>query len=126
MFTITIDNFRYDINALRALAIVSVVAYYYGIAGFAGGFVGVDSFFVISGLLISSHLVRDLQHQRFSFAAFYVSRLRRIFPALAVMCVACSVWGWYFALPKDYVVNARHELYALLFVSNYGLSAVCC
>lgn len=117
-----IDNFRYDINALRAIAIISVVAYHYGILGFTGGFVGVDIFFVISGFLISSHIHRDLAQSRFSFRAFYDSRLRRIFPALAVMCVACSLWGWYYALPRDYLANTRHELYALLFVSNYAFS----
>ena len=116
------DGFRYDINALRAIAIISVVAYHYGIAGFAGGFVGVDIFFVISGFLISSHINRDLKENSFSFSAFYASRLRRIFPALAVMCIACSLWGWYYSLPRDYLGNSRHELYALLFVSNYALS----
>ena len=116
------DNFRYDINALRAIAIIAVVAYHYGIAGFTGGFVGVDIFFVISGFLISSHINRDLEQNRFSFSIFYISRLRRIFPALAMMCIACSLWGWYYTLPKEYLVNGRHELYALLLVSNYALS----
>lgn len=118
----SVDLFRYDINALRAIAIISVVAYHYGIAGFSGGFVGVDTFFVISGFLISSHIQRDLTQNRFSFVAFYIARLRRIFPALAVMCIACVVWGWYFTLPKDYLAHTRHELDALLFVSNYAFS----
>lgn len=116
------ENFRYDINALRAIAIISVVAYHYGIAGFNGGFVGVDVFFVISGFLISSHIQRDLTLNRFSFATFYISRLRRIFPALALMCLGCALWGWFYSLPKEYLSNTRHELYALLFVSNYSLS----
>ena len=116
------DNFRYDINALRAIAIIAVVAYHYGIPHFSGGFVGVDIFFVISGFLISSHIQRDLAQERFSFSAFYVSRLRRIFPALAVMCIASALWGWYFLLPKEYLSNTRHEIYALLFVSNYAFS----
>lgn len=118
MPAISTDNFRYDINALRAIAIIGVVAYHYGIAGFSGGFVGVDVFFVISGFLISAHILRDLAQQRFSFAAFYSARLRRIFPALAVMCVACAIWGWYYTLPKEYLAHTRHELEALLFVSN--------
>jgi peptidoglycan/LPS O-acetylase OafA/YrhL len=116
------DDFRYDINALRAIAIIGVVAYHYGIKGFAGGFAGVDVFFVISGYLITSHINRDLARNCFSFSRFYVSRLRRIFPALAVMCIACSVWGWYFILPSDYLANTRHALDALLFVSNYAFS----
>lgn len=123
MPTTSTDNFRYDINALRAIAIIGVVAYHYGIAGFSGGFVGVDVFFVISGFLISSHIQRDLAQSRFSFAAFYISRLRRIFPALAVMCMACAIWGWYYTLPKDYLAHTRHELEALLFVSNTVFSS---
>jgi peptidoglycan/LPS O-acetylase OafA/YrhL len=122
MFTNTTDDFRYDINALRAIAIIAVVAYHYGIKGFAGGFAGVDVFFVISGYLITSHIARDLNQKHFSLSAFYISRIRRIFPALAVMCIACALWGWYFVLPRDYLANTRHELEALLFVSNYAFS----
>jgi peptidoglycan/LPS O-acetylase OafA/YrhL len=122
MSTNSTDNFRYDINALRAIAIIGVVAYHYGIAGFSGGFVGVDVFFVISGFLISSHIQKDIAQSRFSFAMFYVARLRRIFPALAVMCIACAIWGWYYTLPKDYLIYTRHELDALLFVSNTAFS----
>jgi len=59
---------------------------------------------------------------RFSCSAFYVSRVRRIFPALAVMCIACALWGWYFVLPRDYLANTRHKLEALLFVSNTAFS----
>ena len=117
------NNFRYDINALRAIAIISVIAYHYGIAGFSGGFVGVDIFFVISGFLISAHIFRDLERDSFSFSRFYVSRLRRIFPALAAMCFAGVLWGWYFTfLPRDYLSNIRHALDALLFVSNYAFN----
>lgn len=118
----SVDSFRYDINALRAIAIIGVVAYHYGITGFSGGFVGVDTFFVISGFLISSHIQRDLVQNRFSFASFYVSRMRRIFPALAVMCIACAIWGWFYSLPKDYLAHSRHGLEALLFVSNYAFN----
>jgi peptidoglycan/LPS O-acetylase OafA/YrhL len=117
------NYFRSDINALRAIAIVSVVLFHYEIFGLAGGFAGVDVFFVISGFLITSHIARDLHQGRFSYQSFYVSRLRRIFPALAVMCIACAAWGWVsLAIPRDYLSNARHELYALLFVSNYAFS----
>jgi peptidoglycan/LPS O-acetylase OafA/YrhL len=122
MSTNTTDDFRYDINALRAIAIIAVVAYHYGIKGFAGGFAGVDIFFVISGYLITAHIARDLNQKRCSLSAFYVSRIRRIFPALAVMCMACAVWGWYFVLPRDYLANTRHELDALLFFSNYAFN----
>jgi peptidoglycan/LPS O-acetylase OafA/YrhL len=114
--------FRPDINALRAIAVLGVVTFHYGVPGLGGGFVGVDIFFVISGFLISSHIARDLHLGRFSYQAFYISRLRRIFPALAVMCIACSLWGWIYLLPRDYLSNARHELYALLFVSNYAFT----
>lgn len=115
------QDFRYDINALRAIAIIAVVAYHYNL-GFSGGFVGVDIFFVISGFLISSHIINDLNHQRFTYAKFYEARIRRICPALAVLCLACVLWQWFFVLPKEYLSYTRHALQALLFFSNYAFN----
>lgn len=53
---------------------------------------------------------------------FYISRLRRIFPALAILCIICSAWGWQHQLPREYLSNTRHELWSLLFVSNYAFT----
>lgn len=86
------QGFRSDINALRAFAVLAVIAYHFGIFKFQGGFVGVDVFFVISGYLMTAIVVQALQQRRFSFVSFYLARARRIVPALWVLCVFC--WPW--------------------------------
>lgn len=111
-------DFRPDINALRAFAVLAVVAYHYGFPGAGGGFAGVDVFFVISGFLIGSHILGAHQRNSFSFALFFQSRLRRIFPALVVLCLACLLWGWWLVLPYDYLKSTRHAMAALFFLSN--------
>ena len=73
----TPDRYRADIDGLRALAVVLVVAFHAWPALVPGGFVGVDVFFVISGFLISGILVSALHEQRFSFTDFYARRVRR-------------------------------------------------
>ena len=75
-------KYRADIDGLRAIAVLSVVAFHLDPLGVKGGFVGVDIFFVISGFLITGHLQSDLQAGRFSLVRFYERRLRRIGPAL--------------------------------------------
>ena len=80
-------SYRADIDGLRAIAVLSVVAYHAFPAWFAGGFVGVDIFFVISGFLISNIILVDIKKGDFSFFDFYKRRVRRIFPALIlVLC----------------------------------------
>ena len=63
--------YRADIDGLRAIAVVAVVLFHLGLESFSGGYVGVDIFFVISGYLITSIIVRELQENRFSIARFY-------------------------------------------------------
>ncbi len=85
-------NFRSDIEGLRAVAIFLVIAAHFAIYGFSGGFIGVDVFFVISGYLITSILVKEYQnHHSINFARFYANRLRRLLPALAVMLIISSI-----------------------------------
>jgi peptidoglycan/LPS O-acetylase OafA/YrhL len=113
-------EFRKDINGLRAIAVLAVVLYHYGVPYFAGGFVGVDVFFVISGFLLTSIAHRRLQEDSFSAAQFLLNRLRRIFPALAILAIACVVWASFFYLPEDYSRLVRNATAALLFRSNYS------
>ena len=74
-------RYRADIDGLRAIAVVPVVLYHYRVAGFAGGFVGVDIFFVISGYLITAMIFGEMQEGEFSILRFYERRARRILPA---------------------------------------------
>jgi peptidoglycan/LPS O-acetylase OafA/YrhL len=82
------QEFRADIQGLRAVAIVPVVLYHAHEPLVPGGFVGVDVFFVISGFLITRILVREIDAGSFSLAAFYARRVRRLFPALFAMLAA--------------------------------------
>jgi peptidoglycan/LPS O-acetylase OafA/YrhL len=108
-------NYRPEIDGLRAVAVISVVLFH---AGFppAGGFLGVDVFFVISGYVITRQLLRD--GASFSLARFYERRARRILPALLTVLLATSLLA-YFALPPGPLIEFSHSVIAaLLFVAN--------
>lgn len=112
-------NFRYDINGLRAYAVTLVVLFHFGIPGFAAGFIGVDIFFVISGFLMTSILVKGLESASFSFLKFYLSRAIRIIPALFSVCLVLMLLGWFILLPIDYAKLAKHVSASLHFFSNH-------
>ena len=75
-------KYRAEIDGLRALAVIPVILFHAGFSLFSGGFVGVDVFFVISGYLITTILIEDIENKRFSILNFYERRARRILPAL--------------------------------------------
>ncbi|PHN33168.1 acyltransferase family protein [Pseudomonas sp. ICMP 460] len=110
--------YRRDIDGLRAIAVLAVVLFHFGVPGFTGGFVGVDVFFVISGYLITSIIWRERQVGRFSFVDFWARRARRILPALFVMMAATLVVGWFLLAPKDYEALGRSAHYQVTFTSN--------
>ncbi|MDH5515512.1 MAG: acyltransferase [Gammaproteobacteria bacterium] len=111
-------NFRRDINGLRAWAVIAVLLYHYDIAIFRGGFIGVDVFFVISGFLMTGIILRKLDAGTFSLAGFYLARGRRILPALAFMCLALIVFGWFWLAPHHYEIIGKHAGASILFFSN--------
>src|SRR5687767_13855310 len=84
--------YRSDIDGLRAVAVLSVIAFHAFPHWFPGGFIGVDIFFVISGFLISSIILQDLGGAGFSFRRFYARRIKRIFPALLLVVAACMAF----------------------------------
>lgn len=94
--------YRPDIDSLRALAVGLVIAFHLGFGEVSGGFVGVDVFFVISGFLIGSLILGELQSERFSIARFYERRIRRILPALTVVLLATSAASFLWLFPKPY------------------------
>lgn len=110
--------FRHDINGLRAWAVVAVVLYHFGVPGFAGGFVGVDVFFVISGFLMTGIIISGLERGNFSLWGFYLARARRIIPALLVLCASLLILGWFWLPNIDYKMLAGHVGTAVAFVSN--------
>jgi peptidoglycan/LPS O-acetylase OafA/YrhL len=106
---------------MRAIAVLAVVVYHAFPRVLPGGFVGVDVFFVISGFLISTIIAGGLDAGRFSFATFYLRRVRRIFPALALV-LACTVGaGWYILMSDEYAELGRQVAGGAGFVSNFLL-----
>ena len=98
-------KYRAEIDGLRALAVVPVILFHAGFELFRGGFVGVDVFFVISGYLITTILIDDIENKRFSILNFYERRARRILPALFFVMLVCIpfAWMWMYALQmKDF------------------------
>ena len=112
------QKFRYDINGLRAYAVALVVLFHFGVFGFAGGFIGVDVFFVISGFLMTKIIVSSLTKDTFSFLKFYISRANRIIPALAVLISIVGLIGWFTLLPQEFKDYAKHSIASLTFLSN--------
>jgi peptidoglycan/LPS O-acetylase OafA/YrhL len=109
---------RPDIDGLRAVAVLAVVLYHIGLP-VRGGFVGVDVFFVISGFLISSIILKQTKAGTFTFASFYERRARRILPALFVTLAASSVLAYRYLLPVELVDFARSLVSADFSVSNF-------
>lgn len=112
------QNFRFDINGLRAYAVALVVLFHFGVAGFSGGFIGVDIFFVISGFLMTKIIVSGLEKNTFNFLKFYISRANRIIPALATLIVGIGIIGWFTLLPQEFRDYAKHSIASLSFLSN--------
>ena len=114
------SNFRPDIEGLRAVAILAVVAYHAGLSAIPGGYVGVDVFFVISGFLITDHLGRELAEKGgISFGAFYARRARRLLPsALLVIGVTVAV-SCVVLPPLQAMVVAKDGLANAFYVGNY-------
>jgi peptidoglycan/LPS O-acetylase OafA/YrhL len=111
-------RYRAEIDGLRAIAVVPVILFHAGFAPFAGGYVGVDAFFVISGYLITSLLIEDLEHGRFSLAQFYERRARRILPALFFMMLCCLPFAWAWMVPSELKNFAQALVAVSLFASN--------
>ncbi|WP_371880692.1 acyltransferase family protein [Caballeronia sp. S22] len=114
-------KYRGDIDGLRAIAVILVVAFHAFPSLLKGGFVGVDVFFVISGFLITGILLSDLTGGRYSLGGFYGRRIRRIFPALTIVLVAVCLAGW-FCLFKDELQKLGWDIAAgAAFVANLAL-----
>lgn len=110
--------YRPDIDGLRAVAVLSVVGYHAFPGWIPGGFIGVDIFFVISGFLISSILLAQLQAGHFSLVDFYARRVRRIFPALLIILAAVLGVGFFVLWPGEYLHLAKHAAGGAGFIVN--------
>jgi peptidoglycan/LPS O-acetylase OafA/YrhL len=111
-------KYRSDIDGLRALAVVPVLFYHVGVPGFAGGFVGVDIFFVISGYLICGMIDGDIRSGSFSLGDFYKRRILRILPALFVMFLVTSILAYIYFLPVELLDYSKSLASAAGSISN--------
>ena len=114
-------KYRADIDGLRAIAVLSVVAFHAFPDALRGGFVGVDIFFVISGFLISTIILQSLQRDNFSFIDFYIRRVKRIFPALLVVLGFCYLVGWNVLFQIEFKQLNKHIAAGAGFLSNIVL-----
>jgi len=112
-------NYRKDIDGLRAIAVLAVVAFHAFPGWVSGGFIGVDVFFVISGYLISSIIFVSLDNGTFSFKDFYTRRINRILPALILVLFFCFAVGWFVLLADEYKLLSKHISASVAFVSNF-------
>ncbi len=117
-------KYRPEIDGLRFLAVTAVILYHADLSFldlnfFAGGFLGVDIFFVISGYLIGKLIYNQTRSGNFSVISFIVRRLRRIYPALFVMCFVVSIFGFVYLFPTSVTELINSVVSSLFFFSNY-------
>lgn len=111
-------DYRREIDGLRALAVLPVILFHAGFQTFSGGFVGVDIFFVISGYLITSIILAEIEAGTFTLANFYERRARRIMPALFVLMALCLPFAWLWLLPQDMKSFSQSLVAVSVFASN--------
>jgi len=112
-------KYRADIDGLRAIAVLSVLVFHAFPKSFPGGFIGVDIFFVISGYLISGILFEEFDAGSFTYRRFYERRIRRIFPALFTVLVACIGLGWFWLFDREYSELGRQVVHGVAFIANF-------
>ena len=118
-------TYRPEIDGLRAIAVSAVIIYHakinvLGYQPFKGGFIGVDIFFVISGYLITSIILKELINTgSFSFRHFYERRIRRILPVLLFVMLVTLPFAWMYLLPSSFMDFSKSILYSIGFSSNF-------
>lgn len=112
-------DYRREIDGLRALAVLPVILFHAGFETFSGGFVGVDVFFVISGYLITTIILAELEQGKFSIVNFYERRARRILPALFLVMLVCIPFAWILLSPAELTSFSKSLIAVPLFVSNF-------
>lgn len=116
-------TYRPEIDGLRAIAVTSVILFHSGLVPLSGGFAGVDVFFVISGFLVTSILLKDLGAGRHTVWRFYERRVRRILPALLVMLTVTSLAAAVLMIPPQLQAYSKSLVAVLLFLSNFLFGA---
>lgn len=113
------SDYRADIDGLRGIAVLAVIAFHIDEGLLPGGFAGVDIFFVISGFLISRNILSEISDGRFSLLDFYRRRVKRIAPALLVVIASTLLFAQFWLLPEDAERTADSALWSLFSLSNF-------
>ena len=111
-------NYRDDIDGLRAIAVIGVIFYHFGIGNLTGGYVGVDVFFVLSGYLIGGITFRQLDKSQFSFTTFYFRRIRRLFPVYVFVMLATFLVAYFIMLLIDFREFGQSIFASTIYASN--------
>jgi len=123
-------KYRPEIDGLRAISVIAVLIYhsnlsFFGKYFFNGGFIGVDIFFTISGYLIGSIIISELNiYGKFSYKDFLIRRIRRILPVLFFIIIISLIFAYVYLLPDDFIDISKSILSTSLFSSNYYFSLV--
>ncbi|MGS4687905.1 acyltransferase family protein [Citrobacter farmeri] len=104
-----------------SLAVVPVVLFHAFPSMLPGGFVGVDIFFVISGFLISSIIIKSTSEGTFTYKDFYIRRINRIFPTLSLVLATALIFGWFSLYADEYMQLGKHTAAGAGFVANITL-----
>ena len=113
----TTDGYRSDVDGLRAIAVIAVIVFHLVPQSLPGGYLGVDVFFVISGFLITSNILKQIETSTFGFRAFWIRRIKRLFPTLAVVIISSLCLG-YFTLFGDEWRSLAHQTISVLCGSS--------
>lgn len=112
-------NYRKDIDGLRAIAVIPVILFHFGLQGISGGYVGVDIFFCISGYLIGGIIIDETSSGKFSYAQFYERRIKRLFPAFFVVAIATIPLAFWLLLPNpDFRVYGKSLFASTIYLPN--------
>ncbi|MBV1868977.1 MAG: acyltransferase [Marinosulfonomonas sp.] len=111
-------QYRREIDGLRAVAVIPVILFHAGFTIFSGGYVGVDVFFVISGYLITTIILNELEQGKFSILRFYERRARRILPTLFFVMLCCIPCAWMWMLPSQFEDFSQSLVAVTIFASN--------
>ena len=115
-------EYRPDIDGLRAIAVLAVIAFHARASSLPGGFIGVDVFFVISGYLITGLIARHIELGDFSFANFYTRRIKRLLPAYILVTVATLAVASWLLIPYDYLFYTTSLAASWAFAANVFFS----
>lgn len=115
-------GYHYNIQGLRALCVISVLIFHINKNWLPGGFIGVDLFFIISGYIVTSVIIRAQEKGQYSIRHFYLNRLKRIVPAYIVMLAFTALIMGILLTPNDFTFFKESLKKALLFQSNIYFS----